>query len=681
MSENGSGGSEREDKSVQRAVAGGNAATAGGDGGGMSPEQSLHQTRMNVTRQRRAAMRKGEGQGAPQVDIPEGGGKALDGGVKKSMEQKLGADLSGVKIHTGGDSAGAANKLNARAFTVGSDVHFNAGEFNPGSKEGTKLLAHELTHVVQGQKGGVQKKEDEGGEADAEGKDGEALEVSDPEEPAEKEADAVADKATEDMSDGGAEAEGKEAEAPEAGGDTGGAEAKAGGDEAEAPAAETEEKAPEAGAKLAAPISAKYSASALRKILRKKAFRDPDAATDATAEAAPPEAAAAETASAEAAPPEAASAEAAPEAAAAPETASAEAAPPEAASAETASAESSSAEAAPAEAPQEAAPTVAAKLKGIHRKVFRAGNDPGLVGGKKTRDDFAKGSGAGGSLSQAETAAAGQNVRNYNQMTLDQVAAQVSGAGGAQQLPGRSEREMLAAIESGQMPRYVARVGLLSRMTVGAAFGGGRFGDAPTVFATEPADVIGCKPLEAMLKVGWTYDSILSIVAAGHEVGVCVFDTEKAIQTDPADPNSQKKVGVGNFEWPQLIAKAKAHPAFKQDVTSQGIALTELDQIFQEVQNTPVGAAPASPKAGIVRKAMKDHLSANELYSGMGATVQESGKLGAREVALDNNGTNFKLTPDNHRAIALGKVKQDEMNALAATLNKPVPFPTAGGTS
>ena len=663
MSDFGSGGSDRtdrEDKSVQRAVAGGQAATSEGGGGGMSPEQSLHQTRMNVTRQRRAAMRKGEGQGAPQVDIPEGGGKALDGGVKKSMEQKLGADLSGVKIHTGGDSAGAANKLNARAFTVGSDVHFNAGEFNPGSKEGTKLLAHELTHVVQGQKGGVQKKEDEGGEADAEGKDGEALEVSDPEESAEKEADAVADKATEDMGDGGAEAEGKEAEAPEAGGDTGGAEAKAGGDEAEAPAAETEEKAPEAGAKLAAPISAKYSASALRKILRKKAFRDPAPEADATAEAAPPEAAAAES-SAEAAPPEAAAAEAA---------------PPEAASAETASAE-----AAPPEAPQEAAPTVAAKLKGIHRKVFRAGNDPGLVGGKKTRDDFAKGSGAGGSLSQAETAAAGQNVRNYNQMTLDQVAAQVSGAGGAQQLPGRSEREMLAAIESGQMPRYVARVGLLSRMTVGAAFGGGRFGDAPTVFATEPADVIGCKPLEAMLKVGWTYDSILSIVAAGHEVGVCVFDTEKAIQTDPADPNSQKKVGVGNFEWPQLIAKAKAHPGFKQDVTSQGIALTELDQIFQEVQNTPVGAAPASPKAGIVRKAMKDHLSANELYSGMGATVQESGKLGAREVALDNNGTNFKLTPDNHRAIALGKVKQDEMNALAATLNKPVPFPTAGGTS
>lgn len=135
---------EQEKQQVQRAPTA-TAPTA------TSAEGAMHETRMNVTRHRRAAMRKAEGQdgAGPKVDIPEGGGKALDGGVKKSMEQKLGADLSGVKIHTGGDSAGAANKLNARAFTVGSDVHFNAGEFNPGSKEGTKLLAHELTHVVQ----------------------------------------------------------------------------------------------------------------------------------------------------------------------------------------------------------------------------------------------------------------------------------------------------------------------------------------------------------------------------------------------------------------------------------------------------------------------------------------------------------------------------------------------------
>lgn len=53
-----------------------------------SPEHSMHETRMNVTRQRRAAMRKGEGKGgAPEVDIPEGGGKPLDGSVRQSMER------------------------------------------------------------------------------------------------------------------------------------------------------------------------------------------------------------------------------------------------------------------------------------------------------------------------------------------------------------------------------------------------------------------------------------------------------------------------------------------------------------------------------------------------------------------------------------------------------------------
>src|SRR5262249_100405 len=74
---------------------------------------------------------------------------------RSQMEEHLGADLSHVKVHTGGESENAASSLGARAFTVGSDVHFNSGEFNPGSKEGQKLLAHELTHGVQEQRSGV----------------------------------------------------------------------------------------------------------------------------------------------------------------------------------------------------------------------------------------------------------------------------------------------------------------------------------------------------------------------------------------------------------------------------------------------------------------------------------------------------------------------------------------------
>src|SRR5439155_1662171 len=58
--------------------------------------------------------------------------------------------LSQVRVHTGGDAAGSAKQLGAKAFTVGSDVHFAAGAFAPGTGEGDRLLAHELAHTLQG---------------------------------------------------------------------------------------------------------------------------------------------------------------------------------------------------------------------------------------------------------------------------------------------------------------------------------------------------------------------------------------------------------------------------------------------------------------------------------------------------------------------------------------------------
>lgn len=210
------------------------------------------------------------------VKIPTGGGAPMPGGLKQSMEKKLGADLSDVNIHTGGDSAAASKDLNARAFTTGTDVHFGSGEFNPGTKEGKKLLAHELTHVVQAKRSGISRSEDEGKEASEEAspageKDGEQLEVSDPNEPAEQEADAVAEKVTEDEPDGAADAkEGGEADAKaNAGADadaSDGAEAK--GNEAEASGEEAEEQPSPIAAK-AMPIAAK-----LRGVHR-KVFRAP----------------------------------------------------------------------------------------------------------------------------------------------------------------------------------------------------------------------------------------------------------------------------------------------------------------------------------------------------------------------------------------------------------------------
>src|SRR5439155_20438463 len=131
--------------------------------------------------------------------IPESGGDPLPGEVRKKMEGGLGADLSSVRVHSGAESAGAAEQLGARAFTVGSDVHFGAREFAPGSKEGDRLLAHELTHVVQGQRSGIQRKAAPHAEQGQEEGSNGAPDVSHPEDAAEKEADNVADGVTDKL--------------------------------------------------------------------------------------------------------------------------------------------------------------------------------------------------------------------------------------------------------------------------------------------------------------------------------------------------------------------------------------------------------------------------------------------------------------------------------------------------
>jgi hypothetical protein len=148
--------------------------------------------------------------------IPVGGGASVSGDVRARLEPALGADLSGAKVHTGADSAKAADKLGARAFTIGQDVHFGAGEYQPGSKEGDRLIAHEMTHTVQAKSSGIQRKagtpvnEDAGleHEADAMGAKaaGGAHEVSQPHEPAEKEADAAADHAVDKLHGDGKDA-------------------------------------------------------------------------------------------------------------------------------------------------------------------------------------------------------------------------------------------------------------------------------------------------------------------------------------------------------------------------------------------------------------------------------------------------------------------------------------------
>jgi hypothetical protein len=65
------------------------------------------------------------------------------------MERGFGHDFRDVRVHAGPSDGALAQRINARAFTVGSDVFFAPGQFRPDSFGGQRLLAHELTHVVQ----------------------------------------------------------------------------------------------------------------------------------------------------------------------------------------------------------------------------------------------------------------------------------------------------------------------------------------------------------------------------------------------------------------------------------------------------------------------------------------------------------------------------------------------------
>ena len=82
-------------------------------------------------------------------------GQPLDGSAKSRLGAAFGHDFSSVRIHTDGNAAQLSEQLNARAFTIGSDIAFGAGEYQPGTMIGDALIAHELAHVVQ-QSGGAE---------------------------------------------------------------------------------------------------------------------------------------------------------------------------------------------------------------------------------------------------------------------------------------------------------------------------------------------------------------------------------------------------------------------------------------------------------------------------------------------------------------------------------------------
>ena len=93
----------------------------------------------------------GESPGSLEAGITtlRSGGHSLPGHVRAFFEPRFGYDFGRVRIHTDSLAAETASSVNARAFTLGRDIVFGAGEYTPETTVGKRLLAHELTHVVQ----------------------------------------------------------------------------------------------------------------------------------------------------------------------------------------------------------------------------------------------------------------------------------------------------------------------------------------------------------------------------------------------------------------------------------------------------------------------------------------------------------------------------------------------------
>ena len=77
------------------------------------------------------------------------GGQSLDPATRNYFEPRFGNDFSHVRVHHGGEASNVSRSINARAFTLGNNIVFDTGQYQPQSSEGKRLLGHELTHVVQ----------------------------------------------------------------------------------------------------------------------------------------------------------------------------------------------------------------------------------------------------------------------------------------------------------------------------------------------------------------------------------------------------------------------------------------------------------------------------------------------------------------------------------------------------
>ena len=121
-----------------------------------APEEEEVQTKsLPSTALRTGIQRRGDG-GLPagsdleqRLAASRGDGSPLPAATREFMETRFGADFGGVRVHLGSEAARLSRSISAQAFTLGQDIYMSEGKYDPGTAAGQRLLAHELTHVVQ----------------------------------------------------------------------------------------------------------------------------------------------------------------------------------------------------------------------------------------------------------------------------------------------------------------------------------------------------------------------------------------------------------------------------------------------------------------------------------------------------------------------------------------------------
>ncbi|HEY6058490.1 MAG TPA: DUF4157 domain-containing protein [Candidatus Limnocylindrales bacterium] len=131
-------------------------ALAAGSPESLGPASVLHLQRAAGNASVAQLLGEEQDERSPVKDlIGRGGGRPLDESTRTGMESAFGADFSDVRVHSDGGAAESARAVSAHAYTVGNEIVFGAGRYDPGSPTGQRTLAHELTHVVQQRSGPV----------------------------------------------------------------------------------------------------------------------------------------------------------------------------------------------------------------------------------------------------------------------------------------------------------------------------------------------------------------------------------------------------------------------------------------------------------------------------------------------------------------------------------------------